>query len=186
MTGKVLRNLYPRLRPDERFRLSVEAVARKDWDEFGLLSGSCPTYVYRCEDAEFRDRVRRAYGIAVTVCLNMRQGIARIRMAKAFKDTSSHFAGPVARIVTAAYLCGRSDGRAEAGGHAEQVPSNGVEMVEMLTSDVSLQGQLDEIRSVAEEAVGQFADLGRSLERQRLTCGGRTGSWRRLERSMHS
>ena len=129
---------YETLTAHERFQLLIEGMARDDEVECKRLEDSCPTYVYRCEDAEFRDRVRRAYGIAVTVCLNMRQGIARIRMAKAFKDTSSHFAGPVARIVTAAYLCGRSDGRAEAGGHAEQVPSNGVEMAEMLTSDVSI------------------------------------------------
>jgi hypothetical protein len=67
MTGKALKNLYPRLRPDERFRLAVNAVARKDWDEFGLLSGSCPTYVYRATDLAYRERLWAASYIALHV-----------------------------------------------------------------------------------------------------------------------
>jgi hypothetical protein len=149
---------YETLTAHERFQLLIEAMARKDEVECKRLEDSCPTNIYRCEDADFRARVRRAYNITVTVCLNMRQGIARIRMAQVLKKTSRHFAHPVAKFAMAAYLCGRAHGREEAGGDPGLIPSNGTELAEMLTSDVGVQEQLDEIRSAAEEVVGQVAD----------------------------
>jgi hypothetical protein len=56
MTDKALKNLYPRLRPDERFRLALEAAARGDMDEFELLSGSCPVHVYYARDRAYTSR----------------------------------------------------------------------------------------------------------------------------------
>jgi hypothetical protein len=61
-------------------------MARRDEREADRLQDTCPLVVYRAEDAEFRDRVRRAYMITATVCLNMREGLAQLRMAKAFRD----------------------------------------------------------------------------------------------------
>jgi hypothetical protein len=115
--------------------------------------------VYRCEDADFRDRVRRAYIITLVVCLNMRAGIARIRMAQTFKRTSRHFADPVAKLAAAAYLCGRVDGREEAGGNAGPLPSDGKDAVQMLRTEPEVREQLDEIRSVAEDVVAEVADV---------------------------
>ena len=76
---------YETLTGPERFVLLIEAMARKDEVECDRLEDTCPHLLYRCEDTEFRDRVRRAYHIAVTVCLNMREGLARIRMAEALR-----------------------------------------------------------------------------------------------------
>jgi hypothetical protein len=140
-------------------RHSSITIAESLYHALKRLEDSCPTHTYRCVDAEFRDRMRRAYSIAVTVCLNMRAGLARIRMAKAFKETSHHFAGPVAKMAIAAYLCGRAEGRDGAEADAGPVPSNCADLAKLLTSDVRLQDQLDEIRSVAEEVVGQIADV---------------------------
>ena len=67
MTAKALKNLYPRLRPDERFRLAVDAVARKDWDDLGLLSGSCPIYAYRATDVAYSSRLDAAGYVALYV-----------------------------------------------------------------------------------------------------------------------
>jgi len=66
MTDKALKNLYPRLRRDERFRLTVEAAARKDWDEVGVLASSCPTYVCRATDLAYTDRLSAAACIALS------------------------------------------------------------------------------------------------------------------------
>ena len=71
--------------------------------------------MYRAEDAEFRDRMRRAYSIAATVCLNMRAGLARVRMARAFRETADAFAAPVELVARVAFLYGRAYGRSEAG-----------------------------------------------------------------------
>jgi hypothetical protein len=88
---------YETLSGPERFQLLIEAMARRDDVECDRLEDSCPKRVYRCDDADFRDRVRRAYSITVSVCLNMRAGLARIRMAETFKETSGHFACPSRR-----------------------------------------------------------------------------------------
>jgi hypothetical protein len=67
MTDKTLKTFYPRLRPDERFRLAVEAAAREDWREVGLLSGSCPTHMYYATDFAYRSRLLAAEYIALSV-----------------------------------------------------------------------------------------------------------------------
>jgi hypothetical protein len=150
---------YETLTANERFQLLIEAMARRDDVECDRLEDSCPTRVYRCEDADFRDRVRRAYIITLIVCLNLRAGIARIRMAQTFKQTSHHFADPVAKLAAAAYLCGRVDGREEAGVDAGPLPCDGPDALQKLTAEPVIREQLDEIRSVAEEVVGQVADV---------------------------
>jgi hypothetical protein len=81
MTGKTLKNLYPRLRPHERFRLVVEAVARGDKDEVGLLSGSCPRYTYRAHDVAYMSRVRAASRVALTAATRLLH--AQIELAPA-------------------------------------------------------------------------------------------------------
>ena len=43
------------------------------------------------------DRMRRAYHVTMTVALNMRAGLARVRMAQAFRETAEMFAGEVVR-----------------------------------------------------------------------------------------
>ena len=65
----------------------------------------------KIDELKGAERPLHPYMIAATVCLNMRQGIARIRMAEAFKKTSRHFAHPVAKMAIAAYVCGRAHGR---------------------------------------------------------------------------
>src|SRR5437773_2536517 len=67
MTDKGLKNLYPRLRPNERFRLAVEAAARDDGHEFSLLSGSCPVHQYYATDEAYRSRLFAASYIAMHV-----------------------------------------------------------------------------------------------------------------------
>jgi hypothetical protein len=149
---------YETLTAHERFALTIEAMARRDDVEADRLADSCPRFLYRSEDAEFRDRMKRAYSIAATVCLNMRAGLAQIRMAEKFRELHRHFAGPVAQVAIAAFLCGRAHGHAEAKLPVGPLPSNSVALAEDLISDTGLQDQLPEIREVAEEAVLQMAD----------------------------
>jgi hypothetical protein len=148
---------YEALTLHERFVLTIEAMARGDEVECNRLEDTCPRFTYRAEDAEFRDRMRRAYGIASRVCLNMRAGLARIRMAQAFQDTASHFAGPLSKFATAAYLCGRACGRTD-GGLPSAGPEDASRVAKEVASDAGLQEQLAEIREVAAEVVGDVAD----------------------------
>ena len=61
------------LTPAERFALTSEAMARGDETEADRLEDACPKHSYHLEDPEYRDRMKRAYMIALMVCLNMRE-----------------------------------------------------------------------------------------------------------------
>jgi hypothetical protein len=147
---------YDTLSPHERFVLMIEAMARKDEVECDRLEDSCPRLTYRAEDAEFRDRMRRVYHIAMTVALNMRAGLARVRMAEAFRETAPYFAAAVERFAKAAFLCGRAHGRAGAG-LTSAGPYDPPALAEELVSDPQLQQELAEIRDVAAEVVREVA-----------------------------
>jgi hypothetical protein len=150
--------LYETLTPHERFVLTVEAMARKDDVEADRLADSCPRKVYRVEDAEFRDRIRRAYAIAMTVCLNMREGMAQIRMAKTFRQVHKSFSGPVAKLAEVALLYGRDYGRWEAGAiDTVDLPDQATVTAELATRP-DLRQQLADVREIAGEATLMIAD----------------------------
>ena len=86
---------YQSLTAPERFALMLEAMARGDEREADLLEDTCPKHVYRCDDAEFRDRMKRAYNVVMAVALNMRAGFALVEMAENFRRLSGHSDGPI-------------------------------------------------------------------------------------------
>ena len=92
----------------ERVALILEAMARRDEREADLLGHTCPQRTYRCDDADFRDRMKRAYMVTSMVALNMRAGLARVHMATGFRETAHLLAGEIAKFATAAYVRGRA------------------------------------------------------------------------------
>ena len=151
---KLATGSYEQLTALERFGLMIEAMAREDEVEADRLEDTCPQLVYRCEDAAFRDRVRRAYGIASMVALNMRAGLTRIRMAEAFRATASGFASPVAKLALAAFCCGRACGREET---ALSLMDPAV-IANELTSNEAMAVYAAEIRVVSGEVMRRVAD----------------------------
>ena len=149
---------YEALTPTERFTLTIEAMGRRDDAEADRLGDTCPRFLYRLEDAEFRDRMRRAYSIAATVRLNMREGLAQIRMAAKFRALHRTFSGPVTQSLPAAYLCGREHGRDEATVSIGPLPATTAALAESLARDAELQEQMPELTVVAQEATLQVAD----------------------------
>jgi hypothetical protein len=148
---------YETLTGPERFQLLIEAMAREDEVECKRIEDSCPTYVYRCEDAEFRERMRRAYHVAATVVLNMRQGLACIRMADALRQTAGQFAVIPTKLASVAFLYGREYGHWEAG-QIEQIDLPDREaLVTEIAANPDLGVQLDELRDVVGESVQRVA-----------------------------
>lgn len=144
---------YETLTGHERFQLMVESMARGDEVECDRLEDSCPRYTYRCDDAQFRDRMRRAYIIAATVCLNLREGLTQVRVAEALRLTAPHLAVVPAQVAQVALLFGRAYGHWEAG-VVEQVD---VPDCKALAAEVAaneyLGEQLDELRDAVGETV---------------------------------
>jgi hypothetical protein len=149
---------YETLSGPERFALMIEAMARKDEAECDRLEDSCPKRVYRCDDTDFRYRMRRAYHITAAVCLNMRAGLARIRMAQTFLELREHFAGPTALVARVVFLYGRAHARWELGA----CESVGLPDAQALAAEVranpDLKNQLAEMREVAGEATRKVAE----------------------------
>ncbi|MCW2892951.1 MAG: hypothetical protein JWO75_2440 [Actinomycetia bacterium] len=148
---------YGTLIAHERFALTVEAMARRDDREADRLGDTCPRCTYRAEDQSFRERMRLAHTIAGRVCLNMRAGLAQIRMAKVFCEQAGNFAGPSVRVAQAAFLYGREYGKWELGAidtiELPDVPT----LVDDVAANPELGTQLEELREVSEIAMRQSA-----------------------------
>jgi len=54
MKASALNKHYPSLTPDERFRLAIAALARKDHDVLALLRTTCPTKTYTAMNEDFQ------------------------------------------------------------------------------------------------------------------------------------
>ncbi|MDB5328918.1 MAG: hypothetical protein JWP03_69 [Phycisphaerales bacterium] len=148
---------YGTLTAHERFALLVEAMARRDDREADRLGDTCPRRTYRAEDQAFRERMRLASTIANRVCLNLRAGLAQIRMAKVFCQQAEKFAGPSAFVARAAFLCGREYGRWEAGAIETIGLPDARSLADAVAAQPELREQLQEAREVAEEAMGKVA-----------------------------
>jgi hypothetical protein len=148
---------YEAFSAHERFALTVEAMARRDDRETDRLGDSCPRLTYRAEDSAFRERMRLANMIANRVSLNMRAGLAQIRMGKVFHEQAEKFAGPSVRVAQAAFLFGREYGKWEAGAIDTIGLPDAPTLVDDVAADPELRRQLEELREVSEEAMRQSA-----------------------------
>jgi hypothetical protein len=80
-----LDKLYDRFTPEERFRLTLEALARGDEQEAERLSESCPRRTYTMNDAAYGDRMRAGLQITMAICLDLAPRLAKLRMIEAFR-----------------------------------------------------------------------------------------------------
>lgn len=158
MATDPLARQYGALTAAERFSLMIEALARGDENDADRLEDSCPQKYYHMDDHEFRDRMKRAYLIALMVCLNMRQGLGQIRAAVAFEEVSDAFAHGPTLAVQGAFLFGRVYARWEAnGGECEDIPAREALQAE-LERCPDLKTQIEELKGVAELAMEEVAD----------------------------
>jgi hypothetical protein len=86
MRKKGLGKLYGRLRPEERFRLVIEAKARGDEGEFSQLVQSTPRYACEKADPAYTGLMRVSKDLTCTVCLRMLPSLAKMRVARAFAE----------------------------------------------------------------------------------------------------
>jgi hypothetical protein len=94
---------YAELSPLERFRLSLEAGARDDFEAADRLCGACPTRTYRQADAAFSGRVRAAELICLVVYADLNYLLGRLRTAEAIGET---LPGLIEDAMTNGYFAG--------------------------------------------------------------------------------
>jgi hypothetical protein len=158
MASDPLSRNYDQLKGDERFVLLVEAMARKDDAEADRLEDSCPRLVYRQDDLEFRDRMKRAYLIAMLVTINIRWRLEHIRVAKIFMDQHELYVWGPRLVAVTAFLYGREYGRWESGA-IEQIPMvNADDTAALIKGRPDLREQLKEVREISAEGVRKVAE----------------------------
>jgi hypothetical protein len=102
---------YDKLRPDERFRLAIEALARGDDQEVDRLAAACPRKVYREIDAEYGERVRVSSEIVSAVILDLGPRLGKLRMIEAFREFLPLFLGRGMDVAATAWLDGYREGK---------------------------------------------------------------------------
>jgi len=106
---------YEVLTPAERFALTIEAMARGDGNDADRLEDTCPRFTYYKEDVEYRDRMKRAYLIALLATINLKWRVEQVRSAEMFCKLHEHFAEGPTLVATTAFLYGRQYGYWECG-----------------------------------------------------------------------
>ena len=80
-----LTKLYDRFTPEERLRLVIEALARKDDQEIGRLIASCPDKTYTQKDIAFKGPMMAAHELIQMACQDVDLVRGRLEMIHAFQ-----------------------------------------------------------------------------------------------------
>jgi hypothetical protein len=149
---------YAALSPAERFALTIEAMARGDGNDADRLEDSCPRFNYHNEDVEYRDRMKRAYLIALLATINLKWRVEQVRSAELFVRLHGDFAWGPTLVATTAFLYGRMYGHWECGA-IESIPLVDPEQLEAEQEErPDLREQLKEVREIAAEGVKRVAE----------------------------
>jgi hypothetical protein len=167
-TNAVARH-YDKLKPDERFRLAIEALARGDDQEADRLATTCPRKVYRMNDVEYGDRVRVSSEIVSAVLLDLAPRLGKLRMIEAFREFLPLFLGRGMDVAAMAWLDGYTEGKNGRRKRDDEIVEAGIKKAlkdaELATKRIP--EVLDEIRNaVAAEIKGIWEAFSRFSKRE--------------------
>jgi hypothetical protein len=155
---------YDRLRPEERFRLVIEALAREDEEECGRLARSCPKRNYAISDAAYEDRLRASEELTILVCLDLAPRLAKLEMLRAFSEVLAFLRNACLDEAHTAYFRGGVAGRRrawKAAAREEDPPA-------VDGNDPETDRALGEITSGIEGEWSKFTDLSERLRQDML------------------
>jgi hypothetical protein len=168
-----LDRLYDRFTPEERFRLTLEALAREDEQEAERLWESCPRRTYTMNDAAYGDRMRTGLQITMAICLDLAPHLAKLRMIEAFRMIQPYVRTVAQNKAHFAYFDGHRSGSHHAWRAAgmEGDPPGWKEWEEEEEPgeeafDPSIEGDLDNISARVEETMAFVSELLDRLERE--------------------
>ena len=105
-----LATFYDRFAPEERFRLTVEALARGDEKEVERLSDSCSRSTLTMNDPVYVNRVRAGLQMTMTIFLDLAPRLAELRMIETFRATQPFARTLLQNEVDLAYFDGHRSG----------------------------------------------------------------------------
>jgi hypothetical protein len=176
VSKKGLHKHYDRLKPEERFRLDVLAMAREDSRESERLVSSCPRFSYTMNEMGFVERWRSAIEITLRVYIPLGEQLAKLRMIDAFRVFVPYSQTLSSNMVLDAYYKGHEAGSRHAwayagkGGAPPAWPEDGPEgelmELEEDEQDTAMEREADEVEAVAEEYNRFLPDVLDELERR--------------------
>jgi len=168
-----LGKLYDRFAPEERFRLTLEALARGDEGEAERLSESCPRRTYTMNDLAYGHRMRAGLQITLVVCLDLAPRLAQLQMIEAFRVTQPYVRAVWKDDADSAYFDGHHSGSRHAwraAGMEGDPPGWGDweddEEADEKALDPAIEGDLENIGARVEETTALISELVDKLERE--------------------
>lgn len=152
-----LGKLYDRLTPEERFRLDLEAMARRDAAESERLTRTCPRRTYVMNDWGFAGRWQLSAELTLRVYARVSQLLERVRMVDAFRTLPPYSNQLTQNIAEEAYFDGHRAGSYSAWNAAERTgrPPGCSDVEEDQPEDPVIERDLQEL----EGKVTKYGDL---------------------------
>jgi hypothetical protein len=165
-----LGKLYDRFDPEERFRLTLEALARGDDQEAKRLSGSCPLRTYTMKDLTYSARMRASRQITTVFCLDLARILAGLRRIEFFQKTQPYVRRMWQEQVDCAYFEGHRAGSRHAwrvAGMEGSPPGWEADEEEAeKNTDPAMEVDLKEIEARVEKTAGFAPEVLEELERE--------------------
>jgi hypothetical protein len=89
LNGNAIAHRYALLKPDERFRLALEAEARGDDVERDRLVATCPIASLRSSDPDYLDQVEASRELATAVAFELGPVVAQLRMLEGTRELAA-------------------------------------------------------------------------------------------------
>jgi len=176
VSKKGLHRHYDRLKPEERFRLDVLAMAREDSQESERLVSSCPRFSYTMNDRGFGDRWQSAIEITLRIYVPLGEQLAKLRMIDALRVFVPYSQTLLSDISLSAYYKGHESGSRHAWACAgksgappawpDDGPNGELMEPEEDEQDAAMEREADELEAVAKQYNEFFPDVLDELERR--------------------
>jgi hypothetical protein len=170
-----LGKLYDRFQPEERFRLTLEALARGDEGEADRLSESCPRRTYTMNDLAYGDKIRAGLQITMVVCLDLGPRLAKLQMLDALRVTGPYLRTVWKNEAYSAYFDGHRSGNLHAwraAGMEADPPGwkdwEEAEKPDEEACDPAVEGDLENIGARVKETTALISERLDKLEREFL------------------
>ena len=105
-----LGKFYDRFDPDERFRLVLEAAARRYEEEIERLRDTCPRVRYTAIDIAYSDRISGSLKMTMLICQLLAPSLTKIRTLAAFRKVLSYATDQCINKARLAYVRGHETG----------------------------------------------------------------------------
>ena len=164
-----LATYYDRFDPEERFRLTLEALARGDEEEVERLSDSCSRSTFAMNDPAYVNRVRAGLQMTMTIFLDLAPRLAELRMIETFRAIQPSARTLLQTEVAFAYFNGHRSGSHHAwrlAGMKSEPPGweTDEKKVEK-NADPATERNLEEIESRVQTTAAFVPELLEKLER---------------------